>query len=164
MRPLRAGGPDPPMPSEVDVHFTTRGAQPGDVAVLAQLFCELGYETTESEMEMRMERIATDERYRAFVAVRHGKVCGMIGTFAYYSFVHNDPCGRIVALVVRKDSRRLGVGRRLVAAVEKDFVRRGIERVALDARLTRNDAQKFYESLGYERNGWRFVKQLTVSD
>ena len=53
------------------------------------------------------------------MAVRDGKVCGMIGTFAYYSFVHNDPCGRIVALVVRKDSRRLGVGRRLVAAVEK---------------------------------------------
>jgi len=87
------------MSSEVDVHFTIRDAQPGDVAVLAQLLCELGYETTESEMEMRMERIATDERYRTFVAVRDGKVCGMIGTFAYYSVVHNDPCGRIVALV-----------------------------------------------------------------
>jgi GNAT superfamily N-acetyltransferase len=152
------------MPSEVDVHFTIRDAQSGDVAVLAQLLCELGYETTESEMEMRMERIATDERYRTFVAVHDGKVCGMIGTFAYFSFVHNDPCGRIVALVVRKDSRRLGVGRRLVAAVEKDFVPRGIKRVALDTRLTRKDAPKFYESLGYERNGWRFVKQLPVSD
>ena len=152
------------MPSKVDVHFTIRDAQLGDVAVLAQLLCELGYETTESEMEMRMKRIATDERYRLFVAVRDGDVCGMIGTFAYYSFVHNDPCGRIVALVVRKDSRRLGVGWRLVAAVEKDFVRRGIKRVALDTRLTRKDAQKFYESLGYERNGWRFVKQLPVSD
>ena len=83
-----------------------------------------------------MERIATDERYRAFVAVRHGKVCGMIGTFAYYGWVYNDPCGRIVALVVRKNSRRLGVGRRLVAAVEKDFVRRGVKRVPLDARLS----------------------------
>jgi GNAT superfamily N-acetyltransferase len=152
------------MSSEVDVHFTIRDAQPGDVAVLAQLLCELGYETTESEMEMRMERIATDERYRTFVAVRDGKVCGMIGTFAYYSVVHNAPCGRIVALVVRKNSRRLGVGRRLVAAVEKDFVRQGIKRVALDTRLTRKDAQKFYESRGYERNGWRFVKQLPMSD
>jgi glucosamine-phosphate N-acetyltransferase len=88
----------------------------------------------------------------------------MIGTFAYYSFVHNDPCGRIVALVVSKDSRRLAVGRRLVTAVEKDFVRRGIKRIALDTRLTREDAHKFYESLGYERNGWRFVKQLPASN
>jgi ribosomal protein S18 acetylase RimI-like enzyme len=96
--------------------------------------------------------------------MRDGKVCGMIGTFAYYSFVHNDPCGRIVALVVRKDSRRLAVGRRLVTAVEKDFVRRGIKRIALDTRLTREDAHKFYESLGYERTGWRFVKQLPTSN
>ena len=88
----------------------------------------------------------------------------MIGTFACSSFVHNDPCGRIVALVVKKDSRRLGVGQRLVAAVEKDFVRRGIKGVVLDTRLTRKDAQKLYESLGCERNGWRFVKQLPVSD
>jgi hypothetical protein len=100
------------MPMEGDVDLTIRHAQPGDAAVLAQLMCELGYETTKSEMQMRAEQIASDQRYRTFVAVRDGKVCGMIGTFAYYSFVHNDPCGRIVALVVRKDSRRLAVGRR----------------------------------------------------
>jgi ribosomal protein S18 acetylase RimI-like enzyme len=161
---LRAGEANLPMPLEGDVDLTIRQAQPGDVAVLAQLVCELGYETTKSEMQMRMERIATDERYRTFVAMRDGKVCGMIGTFAYYSFVHNDPCGRIVALVVRKDSRRLAVGRRLVTAVEKDFVRRGIKRIALDTRLTREDAHKFYESLGYERTRWRFVKQLPTSN
>ena len=34
-----------------------------DAAALAQLMCELGYETTKSEMQMRMERIATDERF-----------------------------------------------------------------------------------------------------
>jgi ribosomal protein S18 acetylase RimI-like enzyme len=152
------------MPLEGDVDLTIRHAQPGDAALLAQLMCELGYETTKSEMQMRVERIATDERYRTFVAVRDGKVCGMIGTFVYYSFVHNDPCGRIVALVVRMDSRRMAIGRRLVAAVEKDFVRRGINRIALDTRLTREDAHKFYESLGYERNGWRFVKQLAANN
>jgi ribosomal protein S18 acetylase RimI-like enzyme len=152
------------MPLEGDIDLTIRYAQSDDAAVLAQLMCELGYETTKSEMQMRVERTATDERYRTFVAVRDGKVCGMIGTVAYYSVVHNDPCGRIVALVVRKDSRRMAIGRRLVAAVEKDFVRRGIKRIALDTRLTRADAHKFYESLGYEQNGWRFVKQLAASN
>jgi len=48
----------------------------------------------------------------------------------------------------------------LIATAEKDFAQRRIMRVALDARFTREDAHKFYESLGYERNGWRFVKQL----
>jgi hypothetical protein len=101
---------NPPVSLEGDVEVTIRHVQSGDAAAPAQLMCELGYETTKSDMQMRVARMATDERYRTFVAVRDGKVCGMIGTFAYYSFGHNNPCGRIVALVVRKDSRRLAFG------------------------------------------------------
>jgi ribosomal protein S18 acetylase RimI-like enzyme len=151
------------MPLEGDVDFVIRHAQPGDAAVLAQLMCELGYETTKSEMQMRVERIATDERYRTFVAVRDGKVCGMIGTLTYPSYEHNDPSGRIVALVILSTMRRRGIGRALIAAAEKDFAQRGIRRIALNTQLTREDAHKFYESLGYARNGWRFVKQLSVN-
>jgi len=135
-----------------------------DAAALAHLMCELGYETTKSEMQTRLKRIASDERYRTFVAVRNSKVCGMIGTLTSLSYEHNDPGGRILALVTLKTVRRRGLGRALIATAEKDFAQRGIRRVALNARLTRDDAHKFYESLGYERNGWRFVKQLPVSD
>ena len=92
------------------------------------------------------------------------KVCGMIGTLTYPSYEHNDPSGRIVALVIMSTMRRRGIGRALIATAEKDFAQRGIRRVALNTRLAREDAHKFYESLGYERNGWRFVKQLSVRD
>jgi ribosomal protein S18 acetylase RimI-like enzyme len=152
------------MSLEGDVDLTIRRAQSGDAAVLAQLMCELGYETTKSKMQMRVKRIATDERCRTFVAVRDGKVCGMIGTLTYPSYEHNDPSGRILALVILSAMRRSGIGRALIATAEKDFAQRGIRRVALVARLAREDAHKFYESLGYERNGWRFVKQLSVRD
>jgi ribosomal protein S18 acetylase RimI-like enzyme len=135
-----------------------------DAAALAQLMCELGYETTRSEMQMRMERIAADDCYRTFVAVLDGKVCAMIGTLACPSYEHNDLGGRILALATLGAMRRRGIGRALIATAEKDFAHRGIRRVALDTRLTREDAHRFYESLGYERNGWRFVKQLSVRD
>jgi ribosomal protein S18 acetylase RimI-like enzyme len=115
-------------------------------------------------MQMRLERIAADERYRTFVAVRDSKVCGMIGTLTSLSYEHNDPGGRILALVTLKTMRRHGIGRALIATAEKDFAQRGIKRVALNTRLTRENAHKFYESLGYERNGWRFVKRLAASD
>ena len=143
-----------------DVDLTIRHAQPGDAAALAQLMCELGYDTTKSEMQMRVEKITTDERYRTFVAVCDGKVCGMIGTLTYPSYEHNDPSGRILALVILRTMRRHGIGRALVATAEKDFAQRGIRRVALNTRLAREDAHKFYESLGYERNGFRFTKDL----
>ena len=152
------------LPNERLFDLTIRPAEINDAAALAQLMCELGYETTKSEMEMRIQRIATDERYRTFVAVGDGKACGMIGTLTYPSIEHNDPSGRIVALVILRTMRRRGIGRALIATVEKDFAQRGIRRIALNTQLAREDAHKFYESLGYERNGWRFVKQLAVRD
>src|SRR5262245_35366811 len=135
-----------------------------DAAALAELMSELGYKTTKSEMQIRLERIATDKRYRTFVAVGDGKVCGMIGTVTSLSYEHNDPGGRILALVTLMTMRRHGIGCALVDTAEKDFAQRGIRRVALNTQLARKDAHKFYESLGYERNGWRFVKQLPGSE
>ena len=113
---------------------------------------------------MRMERIAADGCYRTFVAVLDGKVCGMIGTLTCPSYEHNNPGGRILALATLGTMRRRGIGRALIARAEKDFAERGITRIALNTQLTREDAHKFYESLGYERNGWRFVKQLSARD
>jgi len=152
------------LPNEPRFDLTIRAAEVNDAAALAKLMCELGYETTKSEMQMRVERITTDERCRTFVAMCDGKVCGMIGTVTYPSYEHNDPSGRILALAILSTLRRRGIGRALIATAEEDFAYRGIRRIALNTRLAREDAHKFYESLGYERNGWRFVKQLSVRD
>ena len=152
------------MPNERSVDLTIRIAEINDAAALAQLMCELGYETTKSEMKARLQRIATDQHYRTFVAVCDDKVSGMIGTLTSLSYEHNDPGGRILALATLSTMRRRGIGRALIATAEKDFAQRGIRRIALNTQLTRDDAHKFYESLGYERNGWRFVKQLPVGD
>jgi ribosomal protein S18 acetylase RimI-like enzyme len=61
-------------------------------------------------------------------------------------------------------ARRRGIGRALIASAEKGFAHQAVTRVSLDTRLTRKDARQFYESFGYERNGWRFAKQLPVRD
>jgi ribosomal protein S18 acetylase RimI-like enzyme len=152
------------LPNEQLFDLTIRATEMNDAAALAQLMCELGYETTKSEMHIRLERIGNDERCRIFVAVCNGKVCGMIGTLTYPSIEHNDSSGRIVALVILRTMRRRGIGRALIASAEKDFAQREIRRIALNTQLAREEAHKFYESLGYERNGWRYVKQLSVRD
>jgi GNAT superfamily N-acetyltransferase len=125
---------------------------------------KLGHKTKRTEMQTRLSLILSNSAYKTFVAVMDGCVCGMSGTLAYPSYEHDDPSGRILALVTLSAALRRGIGRALVATAEKDFVRKGVTRVALDAWLTREDAHKFYESLDYERNGWRFVKQLSVSN
>jgi ribosomal protein S18 acetylase RimI-like enzyme len=145
-------------------NLSIREANPGDAAALAGLMCELSYETTESEMAKRLRSIMGDPHYQTFVAVSDGQVCGMIGTFAGPSHEHNDLSGRIVALVVSKAMRRRGIARRLIQAAEEDFSRRKVTRVALTTRLTRKDAHRFYEELGYERNGFRYASRREAID
>ena len=144
--------------------FTIRDAKLIDAPALAALMCELGYETTPAEMRRRLKPILCDVRYRTLLAEVEGKVCGMIGTLAHASYEHNDPGARILALVTLSTARRRGIGRALIATAEEDLTQRGITRVSLNTSLTRKEAHKFYESLGYERNGWRFMKQLPSPD
>jgi ribosomal protein S18 acetylase RimI-like enzyme len=157
---LWPGDADPPMPLEGDFDLTIRHAQPGDAAVLAQLMCELGYETTTAEMSQRLKSILSDPRYSTIVAEIDDKLSGMIGTLTHVSYEHNDRSGKVIALVVSNKQRRSGVGRALITAAEKDFARRDVTRVTLTTRFERDEAHRFYEALGYERTGLRFAKKL----
>jgi GNAT superfamily N-acetyltransferase len=140
-----------------------RRAELSDAAPLASLMCELGYETRTAEMQMRLEAILKDSRYRTFVGVSDGNICGMIGTVCDHSHVHNNLSGRIIALVVTKTMRGRGIARQLVAAAEHDFAERNITRITLTTRFEREGAHKFYERVGYTRNGFRFVKTLAAA-
>ena len=137
-----------------------REAKPRDATELASLIRELGYETTPTEMKTRLKSILPNSTHKTFVAVVDDQICGMIGTLDHPSYEHNDSSGRILALVTSRTMRRRGIGRALVALAEKDFIRRGINHIALDTRVTRKDAHQFYEAFGYDRNGWRYVKIL----
>ena len=150
------------MPDSNDVDLTIRAAEAADAEALADLMTQLGYETRTAEMQMRMEAILSNKNYATFVAVNKSKVCGMIGTFTCYTYEHNSPSARILALVVLEEMRGRGVGQALIAAAERDLAQRNIRRVAVDARFERKEAHEFYEKLGYTRNGFRFVKELPM--
>jgi GNAT superfamily N-acetyltransferase len=137
-----------------------REAKSTDAPELATLMCELGYQTTRAEMQTRLQSILKNPAYETFVAEMNGELCGMIGLHCYASYNHNDPSGRIVAMVVSTTARRRGVGRALIRAAEEYFAKRKISRVTLTTRFERESAHRFYEKLGYARTGFRFGKNL----
>lgn len=145
---------------EVDVRI--RAPERGDMEALAELMTQLGYPTRASEMQMRMETILANKSYATFVAVNNGRVCGMIGTFAQQTYEHNSPSAKILALVVSDKMRGRGVGQALIEAAEQDLARKNIKRIAVNARFEREQAHKFYQNLGYKKNGFRLVKELPM--
>jgi len=144
----------------MDVDLKIRDGELSDAPELAALMCELGYETTSAEMESRLISILNDPRYKTLVALNNDKICGMIGTVSASSYLHSDLSGRIIALVVSRELRQHGIGGRLIAAAEKNFIQRGITRVTLATRFDREKAHEFYEKIGYARTGFRFAKNL----
>jgi len=144
----------------MDIDLKIRDGKLSDAADLAALMCELGYGTAGAEMESRLISILKDLRYKTLVALNDDKICGMIGTVSASSYLHNDLTGRIIALVVSRESRRRGIGARLIAEAEKNLIQRGITRVTVTARFEREKAHQFYEKLGYARTGFRFAKNL----
>jgi ribosomal protein S18 acetylase RimI-like enzyme len=142
------------------VSLTIRDAKLSDAPELAALMCELGYETSNAEMHSRLQVILRNAGYRTIVAEVDNELCGMIGTLTHDSHEHNDPSGKIIALVVSKRQRRSGVGRALIAAAENDFASRRVTRVTLTTRFEREGAHRFYEALGYAKTGFRFAKNL----
>jgi ribosomal protein S18 acetylase RimI-like enzyme len=145
------------------VELTVRAPEAGDMEALADLMTQLGYETRTSEMQMRMETIMANKQYATFVAVSEGKVCGMIGTRISYSYEHNNPGAAILALIVSENMRGRGVGEALVAAAENDLAQKNIRRLAVYTHFRRTRAHEFYEKMGYEKNGFRLVKELPVA-
>jgi ribosomal protein S18 acetylase RimI-like enzyme len=145
------------------VDIRIRKAKLRDARQLAALICELGYETTSSEMRRRLKMILNDARYGTFVAEIEREICGMIGTLTHMSHEHNDLSGKIIALVVSENQRRSGIGRALITSAEKEFVKRNITRVTLTTRFAREEAHQFYEALGFSRTGYRFAKTLRAS-
>jgi N-acetylglutamate synthase-like GNAT family acetyltransferase len=112
----------------MDIGLKIREGKLSDAGDLAVLISELGYETTSAEMESRLISILKDPRYKTLVAQIEGKICGMLGTVLASSYLHNDLSGRIIALVVSRESRLRGIGARLIAAAEKNFIQQGIIR------------------------------------
>jgi GNAT superfamily N-acetyltransferase len=145
-----------PTPSPILI----RTAVPEDVPALAALATHLGYPATPEAMRERFGRIHGRDDYETYVAERGGRVVGFAGVMHGLSYVYDPPYARLLSLVVEPGERGTGTGAALVAAAERWAQGRGAAQMHLTTGLHRDRAHRFYERLGYERTGARYVRKL----
>lgn len=131
-----------------------------DAPSIARLLGELGYAATPEQTRARLARVAGDEGYAACVAEADGAVAGFLGLQRGWAYEQDRPFARIITLVVDGRVRRRGIGARLVEFAEGWARERGAYALMLNTNVRREEAHRFYESLGFSRTGYRYARML----
>lgn len=139
---------------------TIRDARDEDAAALAMLATAMDHPSDEAAMRRRMALLAGRDEYRTLVAERGGRVVGLAALCWGWTLVDDGPAPRVVALSVAPEERGRGTGAALMAAAEAWAREGGADTLRLTTAARRDRAHRFYERLGYERTGYRYVKRL----
>ena len=142
----------------IDQKYATRAATIADSEQIARLVSSLGYPTSSSQMQKRLESILGDQHYATLVACDAERIVGFIGTRVGPLYESDDDYGQIMALAIARDHQRRGVGRMLMHAAESMLVARGVCVLVVSSGNQRADAHAFYEKNGYAFTGRRYKK------
>jgi len=140
---------------------TIRPAVDADAPALATLLAHLGYPADAADVADRLLRLRSggDD---AFVAILDRQTVGLATVHSRAVLHVARPVAQLTALVVPPEMRGRGVGRALVVAAEQWARAQGADRLVVTTALHRADAPLFYERLGFEHTGRRYVKKLEL--
>jgi N-acetylglutamate synthase-like GNAT family acetyltransferase len=140
--------------------LSMRKAETGDVDVLCDLMTELaGHSISREGMLDRLEHVEKSDIDYLFVCEENNGILGLLGFRLRVNLEEVSKFGEISAIVVRPESRKRGVGRYMMDYADelaRDLGCKGMWLVSGFAR--EEEAHKFYKRLGYEINGYRFVR------
>ena len=137
-----------------------RGMQAADAPTVANLLGQLGYPSEAASVPARLARMAGERLTLALVAERDGGIAGLAAGQVVHAITNDEPLAFLMALVVEEGARGSGVGRALVAHVEDWARRAGARKLQVLTATYRDGAHRFYEHLGYAKNGYRYVRTL----
>ncbi len=121
---------------------------------------DLGYNCELDKLNNRVDEMLKRGNYQIFVACDGDKVVGYIGCVSYLAFELENEGMKIIALAVSKEYRRKGIGTELLKTAERWAKENNIEVILLNSGLPREDAHRFYESQGYFKKSYGFIKRV----
>ncbi len=135
-----------------------RPATVADAERIAALFTEEGYPAGPSDIVARLERFSSPYS-TVSVAESGGEVLGFVAVHLLPRFEHDDRIARVLALVVDAGVRERGVGHLLMAEAERIATSAGAAFIEVTAGRHRPDAQRLYETLGYEGSVTAYLRK-----
>ena len=121
---------------------------------------DLGYNVSLDELEKRISEMLSCTNYKIFVACNDERVIGFVGMVSFIAFEIKNKAAKIIALAVSQEYRKNGIGTNLLNLVENYCINNDMSVISLNSGLLRENAHKFYESNGYSKNSYGFIKKV----
>ncbi|WP_243299529.1 GNAT family N-acetyltransferase [Bacillus litorisediminis] len=133
-----------------------RRAKLEDVTEIVRLSSQLGYPVSVEQGRSRLERLLDNPEHAVFVyETGENKLGGWVHVFG--KLLIGLEYAEIGGLVVDQQSRRQGIGAKLMKQCE-DWARDyGFSQVRLRSGGQRKEAHQFYKQIGYENIKWSQV-------
>lgn len=143
------------------MNVLVRTARLSDAEGIARLTGQLGYDVDEQAVTTRLSGILARQDQQFLVAELDGHLVGWLHAVVA-EFVETGSFVVIGGLVVDAEVRRKGIGRTLLARAEEWAVEQRCSIVRLWSSVSRNEAHRFYEQLGYRniKTQYAFVKAV----
>lgn len=142
-----------------------RQAEENDLQQILQLYAQLEKDkncgisiTAASDIFSKMKRYPD---YSIYVAELNGEIVGTFALAIMDNIAHMGASSGIVEdVVVSEDYRRKGIGKEMMTFAMDICRQKGCYKMALSSNQNRNDAHRFYESLGFRLHGYSFRVEL----
>jgi len=143
---------------ETDAAPTFRDAEPSDADWIAGLLSDEGYPAGGSDIVRRLERFA-EIGSPVRVAEHEGDRLGFVAIHLAPRFEHDDFLARVIALVVDPSVRSRGIGRALLAEVDRIAADAGAAFVEVTAGHHRQDARRLFEAAGFDASLTTYLRK-----
>lgn len=136
-----------------------REAQNEDAQSVSKLLTQLGYDTTSlSVKEMLLNLPSKDNE--VYVYVLKERVIAVMSIIFFDYFPSAQKLCRITSIVVDEKNRRSGVGSKLINHAKSVALSRKCNILEVTTSLQRQQTQKYYESMGFEKTSYKYIQNL----
>ncbi len=135
-----------------------------DASAIMEICIEsLGHATDEEILRTQIEKLKDNPSY--YIAVYADESSEKAVSFIEaesYSLIYGGDGWNIIALAVKPDFQRKGIGQILLSSLEEKAEAAGNSFIRLNSRVERNEAHAFYLASGYtcDKTQKRFIKYL----
>ena len=144
------------------MNMTIRRAMISDAEPIYELcVTELGYHYSKEQVAANIRRLIGDPTNLILVAEQSGEVVGFIHAHNHDP-IYAPPMKNVVAMAVRADHQKHGLGHMFIEAVENWALEEGACAVRLNSGEHMDEALHFYKSIGYDyiKTQYNFRKML----